>query len=297
MGARGIRYGILHGMKLRARSTILGIAIIVVIAVVARLLFVLHMPPVAPSPFLERSASQQSGQQTPMDTINSLPAEGTSASSTDKPIAPLSIASIAPTSGAAGSTVTLTGSGFYELSEIDITGLGQTQYDAYPDTFTGERFSSSGTITFTMPYEIPTGTYHIQVNNPQEQLRSSSPGSNVFSFTVTSPYKSADLYINSIAPSSGPSGAVIALTGSGFSQWSEVNIAGSTKTQPVYNDMFTGDNFGSSTGLTFTIPSNIDPGTYNIQVENYQGDGDSSPVSNFVSFVVTSVPPIMPATQ
>jgi hypothetical protein len=83
----------------------------------------------------------------------------------DPSLSYLSISSIKPASGRPGTIVTLTGSGFYDLSVVDISTSSCTFYRS-PLTFTGENFSSSTQLTFSIPLYLLPGTYNILVENP-----------------------------------------------------------------------------------------------------------------------------------
>lgn len=111
------------------------------------------------------------------------------------------IASFAPTSGTAGTVVTLTGSGF--------TGLNQAWVgNAHDGTL---QVVSDSKVTVTVPKDATTGA--IGILNPANASFTPS------SFTVSSGSTGTTYpqpYISGYTPTSGPAGTVVTLNGSGF---------------------------------------------------------------------------------
>ena len=210
-----------------------------------------------------------------------------------QPIAVVSISSLSPASGPAGTQVTITGKGF---SSSDNT----VQFSR--NTISNLNSGDGNTLTFIVPsfwaYPCPPnaplcpgpispnlpGQYPVYVTN-------SNGTSNNLTFTVTDA-STAPVTINSLSPSSGPVGTNVTISGTGFTP------TGNTIQFDIYN--FTNvaaTNNGSS--LAFIVPAvlyynncppgsmcpnmarNTTPGNYNISVSNANG------TSNTLTFMVT----------
>ncbi len=205
------------------------------------------------------------------------------------------VSHLSPSSGAIGTTVTITGSGFTSDNTVIF------DYGVIPHIS-----SSNGvSLTFVVPealspscaYSNPAcmlairmlqpGTYNVSVQN-------ANGTSNVLTFTVTNGSTVASPKVSSITPSYGPTGTTFTIVGSGFTSDNNIKFdIGGTSHVTAGNN---------GTTLTFTVPSYIGytcpyttatcvvpmlakqvvPGTYNIYVENAYG------MSNTVTFTVTS---------
>jgi hypothetical protein len=166
------------------------------------------------------------------------------------------ITSFTPTSGAVGSTVTVTGSGF--------TGTTAVSVDGYPATFT---FVNNSQLTFVVPKGASTGAIHVK--NAQ------GLGASTTDFTVVGIPD-----ITGFTPANGPVGTTVTVTGSSFTGTTAVSVDG-------YPAIFTFVNDGQ---LTFTVPKGASTGA--IHVKNAQGLGASA--TNFIVVgipVITSFTP------
>src|SRR6185437_690135 len=106
----------------------------------------------------------------------------------------LSIASVSSSSGAAGSSVTITGSGFSSISSQDVIA-----FNGVSGTVT---YASGNRIVVTVPAGASTGA--IAITTPNGTATSST------SFTVV------PVAITGFTPSTGPAGTAVTVTGSGF---------------------------------------------------------------------------------
>ncbi len=130
-----------------------------------------------------------------------------------------------PASGPVGTSVTVTGSGFIDTTQVQVNNVNAT-YSIVNDN----------TLTLTVPANATSG--QIAIINPANAAWS---GSN---FTVTADY--AYPYIQNFTPSSGPVGTVVTVTGSGFTGATQVQIGNVNASYNVVDD-------GT---LTLTVPNN-----------------------------------------
>ncbi|MDP2598571.1 MAG: Ig-like domain-containing protein [Candidatus Liptonbacteria bacterium] len=215
------------------------------------------------------------------------------------------VSRISPTSGAIGTQVTVTGSGFLTAGG-NFVKFGQGVIIGSP--------SSNGTsFTFTIPrYMVsscfllsPTNTscpsapisvtassfsnYAVSVVNLQGQ------SSNIATFFVTSASSVSTAFsISSLSPSSGATGALVTVRGSGFTGLNGIVFGNGIVASAIPPN--------NTTTLSFNVPYTVNPpcrflnppcvasaatisvGTYNVYVVN----GNGQP-SNILPFTVTSV--------
>ncbi len=201
--------------------------------------------------------------------------------------------SLAPSSGPAGTTVTLTGSGF--ASAGNIVHFVGANYSAYLPNIT----SNGTSLTFSAPgesslacfystpqclapsFQLPAGTYAVSVENAQGT-------SNQLQFNLQ---PNAQVLLSSISPSAGAVGTTVTLTGSGFTTSANSNrvIFGQYQAAAVTS--------ANGSSISFTLPSylgancapnqacpmyalELQPGMYAVHVENANG------ISNNQSFQV-----------
>ena len=161
------------------------------------------------------------------------------------------IQSLSPTSGPAGTVVTVYGSGFtfsntllFNGSVLPVNSINGT------------------TLSFTVP-NLSAGTYSLYVQN-------SNGTSNQLSFSITSSYTYQTPVLQSLSPTSGPAGTTVTIQGSGFTASNTLVFNGTSMTVNSTN--------GST--ITFTVP-NLSAGTYSLYVQNSNG------ISNTGLFTIT----------
>ncbi len=160
---------------------------------------------------------------------------------------PPTITSFTPTSGIAGSTVTITGTGF--------TGATYVRFNGASTTFT---VASSTKITATVPTLGSTGT--LSVTTPTGTATSAT------SFTYLYPPT-----IASFTPTSGAAGSTVVITGTNFTGATYVRFSGASTTFTV----------NSATQITATVPTKGSTGT--ISVTTPAGTGTSAGTFTYVT--------------
>jgi len=176
------------------------------------------------------------------------------------------IASISPTSGIAGTSVTVYGTGFVPSDIIYLS-------DNYGgQTLSPVSVSSDGaSLTFTMPSGNSVGTENITVGGPNSGWKKSGTQSNQIAFTVTLPLSAATPVITSIFPSSGSAGRTVTISGSGFLHTDTVYFTDALGGGSYPNSSNTTANTLFSTispdgtSMTFKVPS-LATGNYTISV-------------------------------
>ena len=179
------------------------------------------------------------------------------------------VASISPTSGLVGATVTVTGSFFTDASVVTLNGLVIT-------TFT---VVDANTITFVVPVGATSGT--IAVTTP------GGTATSVGTFTVLAPNPVPT--IASLAPSTavaGSSALPLTVNGTGFVSNSVVNFNGIALTTA----------YVSATQLTATVPAaNLaTAGNFNVTVTSPAPGGGTSAAAAFT--VAVAAPTIVSFT-
>ena len=162
---------------------------------------------------------------------------------------PPTITDFTPTSGTAGTIVTINGSGFTNATDVRFNGLS-----AGAGNFT---VNSNSQITATVPAGATSGP--IVVQTP------SGIGTSSSSFTVPN---GAIPTVTSFTPVSGPVGTTVTITGANFAQTTSVKFNG-------LQAVFTVDNDGQ---ITATVPAGATSGK--IAVKSAAGVGKSA--TNFV---------------
>ncbi len=176
-------------------------------------------------------------------------AAGTATSSSDFTVTtsggggPLAISGFSPSSGPPGTPVTITGSGFTNVTIVKFNGV-RASFNV----------NSDSQMSATVPSSATTGP--IKVKDPVSVATSSSD------FTVTS--GGGGLAISGFSPSSGPPGTPVTITGSGFTNVTIVKFNG-------VNASFSVD---SDSQITATVPSSATTGP--IKVKDGLGAATSS---------------------
>ena len=156
------------------------------------------------------------------------------------------ISSFTPTSGAVGTSVTITGTNF--------TGATAVKFNGTSASFT---VGSSTSITATVPSGATTGT--ISVTTPNGTATSSS------SFTVTTSGGGAPT-ISSFSPTSGAVGTSVTVTGTNFTGATAVKFNGTSASFTV----------NSSTQISTTVPSGATTGPISVTTPNGTATSSSS---------------------
>ncbi len=180
---------------------------------------------------------------------------GTSAGSFTVPPPP-AITSFAPTSGSAGTLVTVTGSAFTGATSVTFGGASASYV-----------VDSGSQISATVPAAATTGP--IAVTTP------SGTGVSVDSFTVTAPPPPPT--VTSFMPTSGAAGTLVTVTGSAFTGATSVTFGGASASYVVDSD----------SQISATVPAAATTGP--IAVTTPGGTGTSAD-----SFTVTEPPPGSP---
>jgi hypothetical protein len=177
---------------------------------------------------------------------------GTGTSSTNFTVVPPPvISSFSPTSGGAGTSVTISGTGLASATAVTFNGVGAT--------FT---FNSDTQITATVPSGASTGP--ISVTTPGGTAQSSTNFTFIPAPTITG-----------FTPSSGGVGASVTITGTAFTGASSVAFNGTSAA-------FT---FNSDSQITATVPSGATSGLISVTTPG----GTASSASAFT--VVANLPP------
>ena len=156
-----------------------------------------------------------------------------------QPAAP-QVTSFTPTSGPAGTTVTLTGSALTGATSVTVNGTAAS--------FT---VNSATQITLTVPNGASSGP--IRVTTPSGTATSS------INFTLT-----AAPQVTSFTPTSGPAGTTVTLTGSALTGATSVTVNGTAASFTV----------NSATQITLTVPNGASSGP--IRVTTPSGTATSS---------------------
>ncbi|RZL13623.1 MAG: hypothetical protein EOO62_07610 [Hymenobacter sp.] len=154
----------------------------------------------------------------------------------NEPVARPTITSFTPTSGMAGTTVTVTGTRFTGATAVQL-GSVSVSYTVLSDT----------SLTFVVPNGAPSGL--IVVGTPSGPVSTADP------FTITTTPVVAPT-ITSVAPTSALPSATVTLTGTNFTGVTALTVNGIAATPTVV----------SATTLTFVVPAAAQAGVATIVV-------------------------------
>lgn len=177
------------------------------------------------------------------------------------------ISGITPGSGTAGTTVTISGSGFG-------SSQGTVTFDNIPATIKGW---SDGSISVTVPSGLTAGSVNVAVTTTGNQTANVS-----FTVTVSGPT------ISSIDPTSGTAGTTVTIMGSGFGSTPGTVSFGNTQATVASGNWADGS-------ITTTVPSGVSAGsaTVTVTTANNQTASTSftvSPSLPTISGIVVSGP-------
>ncbi|SHG86868.1 NHL repeat-containing protein [Chryseolinea serpens] len=179
-------------------------------------------------------------------------------------IAPLSIASLSPAQGPAGTMVTITGIGFSTT-----TTANTVTFNGVPATIT---LATGNQLIATVPASATTGVVKISTGGKEV----SGPV-----FTVTQP---SSLTVTGINPASGPTGIDVTLTGTGFSTTAAQN-------KVKFNGATAVVKSATATQLVVMVPANATTGTVSVQVADKTVTGSMFTVLSPTAPTLSSVAP------
>ncbi|SHI68178.1 hypothetical protein SAMN02745146_1374 [Hymenobacter daecheongensis DSM 21074] len=184
------------------------------------------------------------------------------------PLAVPAISSFSPTSGPAGTVVTVLGSGFVGATSLTLNGLALPSFTVVND----------GQIVFVVPVGATSG--RIGVINPSGTAQSTGV------YTVQGAGSNPVPTITGLSPASVPPGSgafTLVVTGTGFVPGSFVQ-----STAPVSNTTYL-----SATQLSVSLPPGAVTGTYPVTVTNpAPGGGTSAPFNFYVTSTTGPAPTI-----
>jgi hypothetical protein len=175
---------------------------------------------------------------------------------------PPTVTSFTPTSGPVGSRVVITGTHFYDVSQVDFNGMVALGYT----------IDSTTQITATVPTGATTGPIRVTTLD--------GTGHSPTDFTVTQQVPASPT-VTSFTPASGPAGTSVTITGTGFSSVSRVDFNGVVATD------YTVD---SATQIRATVPAGATTGP--ISVTTPDGTG-RSPADFTVTQTSSRVTPVL----
>ncbi|MDO7884562.1 IPT/TIG domain-containing protein [Hymenobacter cheonanensis] len=167
---------------------------------------------------------------------------GTGTSTSSFTVLPLTIDSFTPTTGAAGTSVTITG--------LNFSGATAVRFNGASAVFS---VNSNTQITATVPAGATTGP--ISVTTP------SGTGTSTTNFVLAPPV------ISSFSPASGLVGASVVITGTSFLQTSAVRFNGTAASGFVVN---------SDTQITVNVPAGATTGSISVTTPSGTGTSTSS---------------------
>jgi gliding motility-associated-like protein len=181
--------------------------------------------------------------------------------------APLTISSFSPTSGAVGTTVTITGTNFSTTPSNNAV--------LFNTTSAAVSASTSTTITTTVPTGATTGRISVTVGCLTNQ--------SLTNFTIGTPVLPT---ITSFTPPSGPVGTMVTITGTNFSTTAANNTVAFNGTTAVVTA-------STTTSITTTVPTGATTGTITVTVAGNTATSATNftvtpPLPTITSFTPTS---------
>ena len=178
---------------------------------------------------------------------------GTVQSPTAFTVTALSITKVAPTKGPVGTSVTITGTGFTGATDVSFNGVSA-----------GFNVVNDSKITATVPAGATTGL--VSVTTPNGTVQSPT------AFTVTA------LSITKVAPTKGPVGTSVTITGTGFTGATDVS----------FNGVSAGFNVVNDSKITATVPAGATTGLVSVTTPN---GTVQSPTAFTVTLSITGLAP------
>src|SRR2546428_109833 len=172
--------------------------------------------------------------------------------------------SLSPSSGPAGTTVTVTGKNFAANSGITIS------YDGSSITTTPTTITSTSTGSFTGSITIPSsstaGPHTVKATDA-----SNHPASAQFTVTTT------PIATISLNPSSGPAGTTVTVTGTNFSPNSAIIAVTYDGTSVTTNPAIIQTDSSGGFSATFAVPSPSNPGSHTVNATDASSNSASTP--------------------
>src|SRR3989475_788425 len=177
--------------------------------------------------------------------------------------------SLSPTSGSAGTSVTVTGNSFSPSSHVTIS------FDGTRVSTTPGKIKTDGSGKFSASFTVPTssaaGPHTVKATDALSNSASAQ-------FTVTTGTITPSISLN---PTSGPTGTTVNISGSNFAANSGITISYDNAGIATTPTTITTTSTGSFTG-SITIPSSSAAGTHTVKAT------DASAKSASASFTVTT---------
>lgn len=187
----------------------------------------------------------------------------TTTSSTNFTLEGPRIESFMPTSGPAGTVVTISGTGF--------SPTASSNHVYFSDKSATVISASTTELHVTVPVNIEAGEKEISVDYNHAIAKATTL------FDLTGPI------ITSISPESGPAGTVMTITGTGFSSTP-------TNNKVYFDDKQATVLSATSTSVEVTVPVINQPGNKQVRLE-YQANSISPVLFNLTGPVITSISP------
>src|SRR5438445_429877 len=157
---------------------------------------------------------------------------------TPPPPPPSASISLNPTSGPAGTTVTVTGSNFAANSGITIS------YDGTTVTTTPGTITTSSTGSFSATFTVPASTAGSHTVSAKDAVSNSASAQ----YTVTPSI--------SLSPTTGPTGTIVTIKGTGFAASSGITVTYSGASVTTTPGTISTNSTGGFTA-TFTVPASV----------------------------------------
>ncbi len=152
-----------------------------------------------------------------------------------------------------GSTVTISGSGFYNASNFAAQVWFWPVGGGSPSQAGNVNVLTNGTITANTPAVTAPGNYYAQVDTLGGNSTSTS---DIFNYGVQVPI------IISLSPSSGTTGTQVTITGGNFLSGSTVTLYQDSGGSQSGNGVNASATVTSESSITFTVPSGMSAGQY-----------------------------------